>query len=132
MARDSASQPARALIGAAAAGTTAADLPSSAPKPAERRERRFRLRADETVPDGIRRVARGQLARAGDDFAGVTKAGLGEAVHSTRKRLKRVRAALRLSREGIGDAAYQRENTHLRMVADGPRRRATLACSSTR
>jgi CHAD domain-containing protein len=115
MAHDSASQPARTLIGAAAAGTTAADVPSSsAPKAAERR---FRLRVDETVPDGIRRVARGQLARAGDDFAGVTHAGLSEAVHSTRKRLKRVRATLRLSRGGIGGDAYKRENTHLRMVA---------------
>jgi CHAD domain-containing protein len=112
-----ASQPARTLIGASAAGTTAADVPSTAQKPAERRQRRFRLRADETVPDGIRRVARGQLDAAGDDFAGVTKAGLGEAVHATRKRLKRVRAALRVAREGLGDDAYQRENTHLRMVA---------------
>jgi CHAD domain-containing protein len=115
MARDS--QPARTLIDAAAAGTTAADVPSSAPKPVDRRQRRFRLRPDETVPDGIRRVARGQLAGAGDDFAGVRTAELGEAVHSARKRLKRVRATLRLAREAIGDAAYQRENTHMRMVA---------------
>ena len=115
MARDP--QPARTLIGAVAAGTTAEDVASSAPKPADRRQRRFRLRADEAVPDGIRRVARGQLARGVDEFAGVTPADLGEAVHSTRKRLKRVRAALRLSRDALGDDAYQRENTHLRMVA---------------
>jgi CHAD domain-containing protein len=112
-----ASQPARTLIDAAATGTTAPDDPSAAPKPPDRRQRRFRLHADETIPDGIRRVARGQLDAAGDDLAGVTKPGLGEAVHATRKRLKRVRATLRLAREGLGDDAYQRENTHLRMVA---------------
>jgi CHAD domain-containing protein len=117
MAPNSSSQSARTLIDAVATGTTADGAPSSAPKPVDRRERRFRLRADETVPDGIRRVARGRLARGADDFAGVTEADLGEAVHSTRKHLKRVRATLRLSRDGIGEDTYQRENTHMRMIA---------------
>jgi len=75
------------------------------------------LRTDETVADGIRRVARGRLADGADALTGVTQAGLGEAVHSTRKGIKRVRTALRLSRDAIGDDAYQRENTHMRMVA---------------
>jgi len=107
----------RTLVSAAAAGTTAASDPPPAPKPATRSERKFRLRADETVADGIRRVARGQLADGADTLAGVTPAGLGKAVHSTRKSIKRVRAAVRLSRDAIGDDAYQRENTHMRMVA---------------
>jgi len=108
---------ARTLVGAAAAGTTAAAQPPAAPKPATRAQRTFRLRADETVADGIRRVARGQLADGADELAGVTRAGLGEAVHATRKGIKRVRAALRLSRDAIGEDVYGRENTHLRMIA---------------
>jgi CHAD domain-containing protein len=107
----------RTLVSAAAAGTTAANDPPPAPRPATRDERRFRLRTDETVADGIRRVARGQFADGAETLAGVTQAGLGTAVHSTRKSIKRVRAALRLSRDAIGDDAYQRENTHMRMVA---------------
>jgi CHAD domain-containing protein len=109
---------ARTLVGAAAAGTTAADEPPPAPKPADPRERKFRLRGDETVADGIRRVARGRLHDGADEMAGArTEADLGPAVHATRKDIKRVRAALRLSRDALGEDAYQRENTHMRMVA---------------
>jgi CHAD domain-containing protein len=107
----------RTLVGAAAAGTTATGDPPPAPKPASRAERTFRLRADETTADGIRRVVRGQLADGADELSGVTEAELGTAVHRTRKSIKRVRAALRLSRGAIGEDAYQRENTHMRMIA---------------
>jgi CHAD domain-containing protein len=108
---------ARTLVGAAAAGATAAAHPPAAPKPVTGAQRKFRLRADETVPDGMRRVARGRLAESTDALAGVTTAGLGEAVHASRKNIKRVRAALRLSRDAIGEDVYDRENTHLRMIA---------------
>jgi len=108
---------ARTLVGAAAAGATAAGHPPSAPKPATGAQRKFRLRADEPVPDGMRRVARGRLADGAEALAGVTTAGLGEAVHATRKNVKRVRAAVRLSRDAIGEDIYHRENTHMRMIA---------------
>jgi CHAD domain-containing protein len=108
---------ARTLVGAAAAGATAAVHPPATPKPATRAQRKFRLRVDETVPDGVRRVARGRLADGVDALAGVTTAGLGEAVHATRKNIKRVRAVVRLSRDAIGEDVYDRENTHLRMIA---------------
>jgi CHAD domain-containing protein len=39
---------------------------------------------------------------------------LDEAVHDTRKRLKRLRAALRLERSAIGDETYRRENAAFR------------------
>jgi CHAD domain-containing protein len=108
----------RTLIGAAAAGTTAADDPPSAPRPPSRRERRYRLRADEAVSDGIRRAARGRLADSSDALAGASGSDeLGAAVHGTRKSIKRVRAALRLSRDAIGEDAYRRENDHLREIA---------------
>jgi CHAD domain-containing protein len=108
----------RTLIGAAATGGTAEQDPAPAPTPPSRKERRYRLRPDETVPDGLRRAARGQLADSSDALAGASgTAEIGEAVHSTRKAIKRVRTVLRLSRDTIGEDAYGRENTHMRMIA---------------
>jgi hypothetical protein len=74
----------------------------------------YRLRADEHVPDGIRRIARGQLDRAHDELSGASKRKLHAAVHATRKRLKRLRACVRLSRDAIGDDAYRHENIAFR------------------
>jgi CHAD domain-containing protein len=93
-------------------------VPPPTPAPPDGKARRFRLRAGETVSDGIRRAARGQLADSADALAGATGAAeLGTAVHETRKSIKRVRAALRLSRDAIGEDVYQRENAHLRETA---------------
>jgi CHAD domain-containing protein len=111
------SDPGRTLVGAAAAGTAAAAEAPPAPAPPDPRERRFRLRRDETIPAGLRRVASGQLAAAADDLDGVTKPELDPAVHAARKRVKRARTALRLSRDAIDDDVYQRDNTQLRSIA---------------
>ena len=62
-------------------------------------ERAYRLRTDEHVPDGIRRIARGQLLDARDELHGTPSRRLAEAVHETRKRIKRLRASVRLSRK---------------------------------
>jgi CHAD domain-containing protein len=78
-------------------------------------DRRYRLRADEHVPDGIRRIAGGQLAAAHEQLGGASQQTLGVAVHDTRKRLKRLRACLRLSRDALGEKTYERENTVFRM-----------------
>ena len=80
-------------------------------------ERAYRLRTDEHVPDGIRRIARGQLLDARDDLDGTPTRKLPKAVHETRKRIKRLRASVRLSRSAIGEETYERENTALRMAA---------------
>ncbi len=53
--------------------------------------RAYRLHDAEPVPDGIRRIARGQLESARGDLDGVSTRKLDEAVHETRKRLKRLR-----------------------------------------
>ncbi len=108
----------RTLIAAAVTGTAAADDPPPAPKPAGGEERAFRLRADETVADGIRRAARGQLADSSEALAGASGTDeLGDAVHSTRKAIKRVRTTLRLSRDALGERAYERENSDIRTIA---------------
>ena len=91
----------------------ARDLTTSSPDP----ERAYRLRTDEHVPDGIRRVARGQLLDAHDELDGTPDRKIGEAVHESRKRTKRVRACVRLARDAIGDDVYRRENAALRTAA---------------
>ena len=80
------------------------------------RTRAYRLRRDEDTPDGIRRVARGQLDHAGDrlDAGTPARGDLDGAVHDTRKAFKRLRALVRVSRDALGDEAYRRENTIFR------------------
>ena len=116
---DHAGDPAgRTLVGAAASGATAADSAPPAPEPPDPSARKFRLRADETVAAGLRRAAAGQLADSSDTLAGATdRAELEEAVHATRKSIKRVRATLRLARGALGEEAYARESDALRAIA---------------
>ncbi len=92
----------------------ARNLATSSPAPNP--DRAFRLRLDERVPDGIRRIARGQLHDARDELDATPSRRLGEAVHATRKRFKRLRATVRLSRDSIGEQTYDHENTALRMA----------------
>ena len=73
-------------------------------------DRAFRLHRHEPVPDGMRRIARGRLDEACEALAAPSGDTLAEAVHSTRKQLKRLRASVRLSRDAIGERTYEREN----------------------
>jgi CHAD domain-containing protein len=77
-------------------------------------DRKYRLRADEYLPDGIRRIARGQLHNAHEELSGASPRQFGDAVHETRKGLKRLRASVRLARDGIGEETYERENAAFR------------------
>jgi CHAD domain-containing protein len=74
----------------------------------------FRLRAEEALPDGVRRVAHGQLARAQAGLERAPRRKLSEGVHDTRKRLKRLRAVVRLARGALGQEVYKRENSAFR------------------
>jgi CHAD domain-containing protein len=80
----------------------------------EQDERRFRLGDGERVPDGVRRIAGGQLDMSIERLEGETDEDLGTAVHETRKSLKRLRATVRLARDELGDEAYRRENVAFR------------------
>jgi CHAD domain-containing protein len=89
---------------------------------AQRRDhdRRLRLRHDETLADGLRRMAVGQLDLAIellDPATGTGGAPDERAVHDTRKAIKRLRALLRLLRRELGERAYKREDDTLRAVA---------------
>ena len=103
---------AAAVVGAAAiAGKLVWDRRVDAEREAERA---FRLYQDETIPDGIRRVARGQLDQAHTELGQSPKRKLAAAVHDTRKSLKRLRTTVRLARGGIGEEIHRRENAAFR------------------
>jgi len=75
----------------------------------------YRLNAAESLPDGVRRIAREQIDRAvGALTDGRTDRH--EAVHQARKRFKKIRGLLRLVRAELGDA-YGAENTWYRDTA---------------
>ena len=69
----------------------------------------FELRRKETFAENVARIARETL----DDALTVLPEG-GDAVHTARKDLKRLRALLRLARAGLGEEVFARENTALR------------------
>ena len=76
----------------------------------------YRLTADETVPDGVRRCTREQLDHAiGELTSGVHEDPV-EAVHAARKDLKKTRSLLRLARAGIDRQERRRDNKALRDV----------------
>jgi CHAD domain-containing protein len=75
----------------------------------------FQLKKKEAISDGVKRnvsrqieKALGQLRSEGDPD---------ETVYEVRKRFKRVRAALRLIRDNLGDTVYHRENFLFRDAA---------------
>lgn len=73
------------------------------------------MQDQEPVPDGVRRVAREQLDRA---IEGLTTAqhedDRAAAVHDARKRLKKLRALVRIIRPALGKKRARAENRHLR------------------
>src|SRR5215218_6380456 len=76
--------------------------------------RRFRLRDGESAPNGIQRIACGQLDMSIERLEGATDEDTGTAVHETRKSLKRLRTTVRLARGELGDEVYRRENVAFR------------------
>lgn len=73
----------------------------------------YRLEANETLAAGVKRIIHEQIDQAieslrqpGDDRDA--------AVHDARKRFKKIRAALRLVRDEIGEETYKRENVFYR------------------
>jgi CHAD domain-containing protein len=71
------------------------------------------LKPDESEPDGIRRVAHGR-ARDAVERLRDADADPVEAVHESRKDLKKLRATLKLVRPALGEEVYDRENARFR------------------
>jgi CHAD domain-containing protein len=76
----------------------------------------FRLKPVESFKKGIRRVSRREIEKA---LEGLETCGFGddEVVHGVRKRIKKLRAVLRLIRSELGKKRYRRENACLRDAA---------------
>jgi CHAD domain-containing protein len=105
---------AAAVVAAAGAAVVGGKLAWDKLASGSRDQRAFRLFNGELVPDGIRRIARGQLDALSEELAEASKRSIGDAVHDTRKRLKRLRANLRLVRDAVGDEVYRKENATFR------------------
>jgi CHAD domain-containing protein len=73
----------------------------------------YRLDLNESVPDGVRRIAREELESAAGSLAQAKAANRDEAIHEARKSLKKVRALLRLMRPEV-EAIFRAENQRLR------------------
>ena len=70
----------------------------------------YRLKAEESVSKEIKRIASEQIEKAIDELSDSNELGVDEAVHQTRKRLKKTRAVIRLVRDRLGEKSYQQEN----------------------
>ncbi len=75
--------------------------------------RRFGLLSEETAASGYRRIALAQLDLAIEHLLGESSVAPQEAVHETRKALKRVRALMRLLEGELGTRRADRERTVL-------------------
>ena len=80
-------------------------------------ERKYRLKKNEPLPEGMARVARGRIDDAIDELSGATDSTSEEAVHNARKDLKKLRALLRVARGELGKSVYRRENASFRDAA---------------
>lgn len=74
----------------------------------------FQFREKESVARGIRRIARAQIRKAQGDLARTGGGKPDAAVHAARKRLKRLRALVRLARAALGNRVARRENARFR------------------
>ena len=80
-----------------------------------RSERRLGLSDGERTLDGLQRMMLAQADLAVEALESASSGEHGEqAVHETRKAIKRMRTLLRLLREELGEAVYARENRALR------------------
>jgi len=78
----------------------------------------IRLNPDTSLRKEIRRVGKKRVRSAMNVLRTVSE-NPDEAVHKARKDLKKLRALLRLVKDGLGESRYKRENRALRDVARG-------------
>jgi len=74
----------------------------------------FEFQIDESVETGVRRIVGEQLQTALEELRDVEPRQADTAVHSARKRFKRIRALVRMVREGLGPEVFGRENACFR------------------
>src|SRR5450759_3837318 len=75
----------------------------------------YRLKADESVPEGIKRIVKEEFDSALGQLSGNSPGNVAVSIHEARKSVKKIRAVLRIIRaELAGD--YQSENRRLQAV----------------
>lgn len=74
----------------------------------------YRLERDETVIDGLVRIARHQARKAATAIVGAR--GAREGLHEARTSIKKLRALLRLVRPALGRGIYEKEDERLRTL----------------
>ncbi len=77
----------------------------------------YGLHDDEPAGEGIRRAARGRVDSAVERLSRDTETDLAQAVHDTRKDMKKLRSLLRLVRDELGPRRYRAENGRYRDAA---------------
>jgi CHAD domain-containing protein len=77
----------------------------------------YRLIQGEPVGPAIKRVVAGQVDDAIAQLRGEAGSEPADAIHEARKDMKKIRSALRLVRDPLGDEVWRRENEHYRDVA---------------
>jgi CHAD domain-containing protein len=75
----------------------------------------YRLKHGESVPEGVKRIAREEIRSAVQYLSGRGGVSRDEAIHEARKNIKKTRALLRLVRTELGDV-YTSESARLRDV----------------
>ena len=75
----------------------------------------YHLKAGETIPEGIKRIASEELEAAADLLSRTNPRNRDHAIHEARKNIKKTRAVLKLVRREL-DAIYKKENRRLREV----------------
>jgi CHAD domain-containing protein len=113
----------RDKVAAAAAGTAAVAVAGIGLKHFHDRDGQdfesdaYRLLPREPTGAGIKRVLAAQVDDAIAQLRGEASTDPAEGVHEARKDVKKIRSALRLVRDAIGDDVWRRENDHYRDVA---------------
>jgi CHAD domain-containing protein len=77
----------------------------------------YRLADGEAVGPGIKRVIGSQVDDAIAQLRGEAGTKPADGIHEARKDMKKIRSALRLVRDALGDDVWRRENDHYRDVA---------------
>jgi CHAD domain-containing protein len=76
----------------------------------------YRLQSREPVSLGIKRIALARIDNALAELRGETPSTPDVAIHEARKDMKKIRSAIRLVRDALGDDLYRRENQHYRDI----------------
>lgn len=120
IARAATDRRAQVVVGAAAAGAAALAAKAGIDRLSAGDggpSRKYRLKHGEGAKEGLRRVAAGRAGHALEQLDSARNGSFAAGVHEARKDLKKLRSVLRLSRDGLGEKAYRRENERYRDAA---------------